>query len=78
MNFKGGSGTENKPVVGSSLQTLLTGFGTHTVPYKIAVVSPLGATLATATSSNGIASLDVPVTAGGALRLQVIDLGSAR
>jgi hypothetical protein len=45
------------------------------VPFKIAVVSPFGGILSTASSSNGIASLDVPVSGGGLYVLKVVDLG---
>jgi hypothetical protein len=39
------------------------------------VLNLSGAILGTSTSSNGIASLDVPVSGGGLYVVQVVDLG---
>jgi PKD repeat protein len=143
VSFQGSSGTENKPVFGSSLQIPLSGSGTHTfvlenakgpvnvdqvcvtdgssnaqptsspgetttssssvqsggtkssvlfaplgvksisvfaetstsVPFAVAVLDPLGNVLTTARSSNGIASLDAPVSGFGLYTVQVLNLG---
>jgi hypothetical protein len=143
VSFHGSSGTENRPVFGSSLPIPLSGSGTHTfalknasgpvnvdricvtdgssnaqpssapgetttssssvqsggtsssklfvptnaksisvfaetstsIPFAVAVLDPAGSVLATARSSNGIASLDVPISGFGLYLLQVVDLG---
>ena len=45
------------------------------VPYAVAVVDALGNVVHTARSSNGVASLDVPVDGAGLYSVQVINLG---
>ncbi len=47
---------------------------TPSLPLKIVLVNPSGLTLATSDSSNGIASIDQPVTAGGVYLVKVINL----
>jgi hypothetical protein len=48
---------------------------TVSAPYAIAVLDPLGNVVNTATASNGIASLSVPVSGFGLYSVQVINLG---
>jgi hypothetical protein len=45
------------------------------VPFAVAVLDPLGNVIHTARSSNGVASLDVPVDSAGLYALQVVNLG---
>jgi hypothetical protein len=45
------------------------------VPFAVTVLDPLGGVLQTVKSSNGIASLTVPVSALGLYDVQVVDLG---
>ncbi|MGH3008550.1 MAG: PKD domain-containing protein [Gaiellaceae bacterium] len=45
------------------------------VPFAVTVLDPLGSVVDTARSSNGIASLDVPVSNLGLYVVQVVDLG---
>ncbi|HUR83032.1 MAG TPA: sialidase family protein [Thermoanaerobaculia bacterium] len=47
---------------------------TPSLPVKILLVNPSGLTLATSDSANGIASIDVPVSAGGVYLVKVINV----
>jgi hypothetical protein len=45
------------------------------VPFAVAVVDVLGNVVHSARSSNGVASLDVPVDGAGLYSIQIVDLG---
>ena len=44
------------------------------LPFQLALVSPSGLTLTTVNSSNGIATINQPVTQGGVYVVKVINL----
>jgi hypothetical protein len=61
------------PVNAKSIEVLAE--SSTSAPYAVAVVDALGNVIHSARSSNGIASLDVPVSGFGLYSIQVINLG---
>jgi hypothetical protein len=62
-----------QPPAGSQSFTV-TAESSLNLPFQLALVSPTGLTLATVSSSNGIATINQPVTQSGAYVVKVINL----
>ena len=62
-----------QPPAGSQSFTV-TAESNLNLPFQLALVSPTGLTLATVSSSNGIATINQPVTQGGVYVVKVINL----